>query len=140
MYTLLYLKWITNKDLLYIAHGTLLKGMCQPRWEGGFGGAWMHIYVWLSPFTVHLKLPEHCQLPRPHYKIKSLSLNKKIPTISLSYVRNVEEFIQIISLFLWLNFLCVDFLYFYFIIIFLLQLELSYKHSNWKSKVRLIDL
>ena len=23
---------------------------------GGFGGEWIHVYVWLSPFTVHLKL------------------------------------------------------------------------------------
>ena len=30
MYMLLYLKWITNKDLLY---GTLLNVMCQPGWE-----------------------------------------------------------------------------------------------------------
>ena len=38
MYTLLYLKWITNKDLL-IAHGSLLNVMCrQPGWEKGFWG------------------------------------------------------------------------------------------------------
>ena len=30
-------------------------------WIGGeFGGAWIHVYVWLSPFAVHLKLFEHC--------------------------------------------------------------------------------
>ena len=34
MYTLLYLKWITNKHLLY-SNGTLLSVMCQPGWEGG---------------------------------------------------------------------------------------------------------
>ena len=28
MYTLLYLKWITNKILLYIIQGTLLSDMC----------------------------------------------------------------------------------------------------------------
>ena len=33
MYTLLYLKWITNKDLLYITHGNLLIGMWEPGWE-----------------------------------------------------------------------------------------------------------
>ena len=28
-----------------------------PAWMGGgFGGEWIHVYVWLSPFTVHLKL------------------------------------------------------------------------------------
>ena len=35
MYTLLYLKRITNKDLR-IAHGTLLNVTCQPGWEGGW--------------------------------------------------------------------------------------------------------
>ena len=25
-----------------------------------FGGEWIHVYVWLSPFTVHLKLSQHC--------------------------------------------------------------------------------
>ena len=33
MYILLYLKWITNKDL-GIARGTLLSVVCQPGWEG----------------------------------------------------------------------------------------------------------
>ena len=35
MYTLLYLKRITNKD--WGAHGTLLNVMWQPAWEGGLG-------------------------------------------------------------------------------------------------------
>ena len=25
-----------------------------------FGGEWIHVYVWLSPFAVHLKLSQHC--------------------------------------------------------------------------------
>ena len=30
-------------------------------WIGGqFGGEWIHAYVWLSPFAVHLKLSKHC--------------------------------------------------------------------------------
>ena len=36
IYTLLHLKWITNKDLLY-NQGTLLKVMWQPGWEGSIG-------------------------------------------------------------------------------------------------------
>ena len=24
------------------------------------GGEWIPVYVWLSPFAVHLKLPQHC--------------------------------------------------------------------------------
>ena len=59
MYTLLYSKWITNKDLLY---STWNSTKCYvPAWTGeGYGGKRIHIYVWLSLFTVHLKLPEHC--------------------------------------------------------------------------------
>ena len=36
MYLLLYLRWITNKDLLY-TQGTLLSVMWQPGWERGLG-------------------------------------------------------------------------------------------------------
>ena len=27
---------------------------------GEFGGEWIHVYVWLSSFSVHLKLSHHC--------------------------------------------------------------------------------
>ena len=27
---------------------------------GEFGGEWICVYVWLSPFTVHLKLSQYC--------------------------------------------------------------------------------
>ena len=60
MYTLLYLKWITSKDLLY---STWNSAQCYvPAWIGavGFEGEWIHVYVWLTPFAVHLKLPQHC--------------------------------------------------------------------------------
>ena len=55
MYTRLYLKWITNKDLLY---STGNPAQCyMAAWMGGeFGGEWIDMYVWLSSFTVHLKL------------------------------------------------------------------------------------
>ena len=58
-YTLLYLKWITNKDLLYSTWNSV---QCYAAaWMGGeFGGEWIHVYVWLSPFLVHLKLSQHC--------------------------------------------------------------------------------
>ena len=57
MYTLLYLKWITNKGLLY---STGNSGQCYVAgWTGGqFGGEWIHVYIWLSPFAVHLKLSQ----------------------------------------------------------------------------------
>ena len=44
IYTLLHLKWITNKDLLY-NQGTLLKVMWQPGWEGSIGwNGYMYMY------------------------------------------------------------------------------------------------
>ena len=57
-YTLLYLKWMTNKNLLY---STGNSAQCYvAAWMGGeFGGEWVHVYVWLNPFAVHLK-PSHC--------------------------------------------------------------------------------
>ena len=59
MYTLLYLKWITNKNLLY---GTWNSAHCYvpARMGGELGGEWKHVYVWLSTFTVHLKLSQCC--------------------------------------------------------------------------------
>ena len=55
MYTLLYLKGITKKDLLY---STGNSAHCYvAAWMGGeFGGEWIHIYICFSPFTLHLKL------------------------------------------------------------------------------------
>ena len=59
MYPLLYLKWITNKDLLYSTGNSPQCYMAG--WMGGeFRGEWIHVYVWLNPFAVHLKLSQHC--------------------------------------------------------------------------------
>ena len=59
MYTLLYLKWITNKALLYSTWNSTQ--YYEAAWMGAeFGGEWMHVYIWLNPFTVHLKLLQHC--------------------------------------------------------------------------------
>jgi len=59
MYTLIYFKWITNKDLLY---STSNSTQCYVApWMGGeSGGEWIHVYVWLSPFVLHQKLSQHC--------------------------------------------------------------------------------
>ena len=75
MYTLLYLKWIINKDLL---SSTGNSAPCYvASWMGGeFGGEWMHVCVWLSPFTVHLKLSQHYLLtaytPMQNKKLKDV--------------------------------------------------------------------
>ena len=59
MYTLLYFKQITNKHLLYsIANSAPCCVASQM--GGGFGGERIHVYVWLSPFTVYMKLSQHC--------------------------------------------------------------------------------
>ena len=36
--------------------------LCASLGGGGFEREWIHVYVWLSPFTVHLKLLQHCLL------------------------------------------------------------------------------
>ena len=52
MYTLLYLKWITNKDLLYNTMGTLFNVMWQPGVK--FGGR-MDPCVWMAE-SLHCSL------------------------------------------------------------------------------------
>ena len=70
VYTLLYLKWITNNDLLY---STWNSAQCyMAAWMGGgFGREWIHVFGWLHPLLVHLSLSQHCQSALPQYKIKS---------------------------------------------------------------------
>ena len=59
MYTLLYLKWITNKDLL---HSPWNSAQCNvAAWLGvGFRREWIHVYVLLNHSALHLKLSQHC--------------------------------------------------------------------------------
>ena len=49
-YALLYLKWITHKDLLYSTGNSV-----QCYVSAWFGGEWIHVYIGLSLFTGHLK-------------------------------------------------------------------------------------
>ena len=60
MHTWLYLKCLTNKDLPY-SQGTLINAMCSLDGQG-IRGEWIHVYAWVSPFTVHQKLSQHCEL------------------------------------------------------------------------------
>ena len=48
-------------------------------------GEWIHVCVWLSPFTVHLKLPQRYELAIPQYKIKRLKSGKKTNRNASSY-------------------------------------------------------
>ena len=59
MYTLPYLKRITNKDLLY-STGNSAQCYVAAWVRGESGGERIHVYVWLSRFAVHLKLSQHC--------------------------------------------------------------------------------
>ena len=58
-YTLLYLKRINNKDLWY---STGNSAQCYvAAWMGGeFKGEWIQVYVLMSPFTIHMKVSQHC--------------------------------------------------------------------------------
>ena len=59
MQSLLYLKWITNKILLYSTGNSAQYVMAA--WMGGeSGGKRILVYMWLSPFAVDLTLSQHC--------------------------------------------------------------------------------
>ena len=71
MHALLYLKWITSKDLLLSAGNSAQRHVAA--WMAGeFGGERIQACAWLSSLAVHLKLSEHCWLAVIQYKIKSL--------------------------------------------------------------------
>ena len=36
-----------------------------------FGGEWIHVYMWLSPFIVHLELSQNCKLSILQYNIRA---------------------------------------------------------------------
>ena len=59
MYTLLYSKRISNKDLLYSTENSA-QCYVAALMGGEFGGKWTYVYVWLRPFAVLLKLSQHC--------------------------------------------------------------------------------
>ena len=76
MYTLLYFKQITNKDLL---HSTRSSAQCyMAAWMGKeFRGEWIQVHVWLSPFNWNY-----------HNTVNRCSRvqNKKLKKIKISYV------------------------------------------------------
>ena len=46
----------------------------------GFGEEWIHIYVWLSPFAIHLKLSQHCESVIQNKKFKKMNKQTKQTT------------------------------------------------------------
>ena len=67
MYTLLYVKWITNKELRY-SKGNSAQCYMAACVGGEFGEEWIHVYIWLNPFAIYLKLSQHCYLAILQYK------------------------------------------------------------------------
>ena len=67
MYTLLYLKWITNKDLLYSTGSSTQSYVAA--WRGGeFGGEWIHIYLAESLPCSPETITQYCQSAIFQYK------------------------------------------------------------------------
>ena len=58
-WTLLDLTGRTRKDPL-ASPGNSAQCHVGARMGGEFGGQWIHVYGWLSPFAVRLKLSQHC--------------------------------------------------------------------------------
>lgn len=86
MYTLLYLMWITNKVLLYSTWNSVQ--FYVPAWKGeGFGGEWIHLYVWLSPLLFIWNYHNIVNWLYPNIKClwcyKKKSKNMKITGLSL---------------------------------------------------------
>ena len=73
MSTLLYLKWMSNKGLLYSAGNS---AQCYlAAWMGGeFGGECIHVYVWLSPLAVNQLLT----LLTGYTSVQNRKLKKKV--------------------------------------------------------------
>ena len=60
-----------------IQHMELCSVLCGTMDRRGVWGRRIYVYVWLSPFAVHLKLPQYCSSVLPQYKIKSLNVGGK---------------------------------------------------------------
>ena len=74
-------------------------------------GEWIQVYVWLSPITVHLRLPQHCQLIILQYKIKSLKLKIRIHFL-LYFSLNISN-TQIEACFIFILFIFPEIFYVY---------------------------
>ena len=110
MYTLLYYKWITNKDLLY-SRWNFAQCYVSAWMLGVFGGEWIHVNIWLNPSAIHLKLSQHCQSTIHQYKIKIFLYSHFWSIVDVQYYISYNDslFLKIIfipQLFLMLVTLC----------------------------------
>ena len=72
------------------AHHIELSSVYVVYWtRGQFGGEWLHVYISLSPFAVHLKL-QYCQSAIPQYKIKKLFCFKKMKSNTHIYTQTIH--------------------------------------------------
>ena len=76
MYTLLYLKCITKKDLLY-SPGKSAQYCVAACMGVEFGEEWKHVFVWVSHSAVRLKLSQYGSSAIHQYKVKSLKNEKQ---------------------------------------------------------------
>ena len=86
-YTLLCLKWKTNKDLLCSTWNPAQ--CCVAAWMGGESGEKMIlVYLWLGPFAVDLKLSQHCLIisytPIQNKKLENKKLHANMRLIEMS--------------------------------------------------------
>ena len=59
MKILFYLKWIINRVLLY-STGNFVQCYVAAWMGGEFRGEWTRVCVYTYPFSIHLKLVQHC--------------------------------------------------------------------------------
>ena len=87
MDTLLCLKCRTNRDQLSSTGDSAQRYVAA--WMGGeLGGEGIHVYAWLSPFTVHLKL-SLLLIGYTLIKSKSSKQTKKSPGIYIHALQNI---------------------------------------------------
>ena len=90
---------MNNQQGPTVEHMELYSMFCGNLDGRGFGGEWIHVYVWLSPFTVHLKPSQHCYSAIPQYKIKKFFLSVTVmfwynlyPNALLLLIMYIESF------------------------------------------------
>ena len=49
-------EWVKMRELRLISEKRRRSMFCGSPMGGDFEGEWIHVFVWLSPFSVHVKL------------------------------------------------------------------------------------
>ena len=56
---------------------------------------WIHVYIWLSPFAVHLKLSEHCKSVIPQNKKLNRKKKRKRPRHYQLFDKKIKNVLQL---------------------------------------------